>query len=144
MGVVAASYLLGGYITAWENAAVLQTKRAAFKPQELGIMTARKDAIENRKWLETYEAISHDRHHLPILDGFLKGLGPAVSAMKLELWEYDNGRLSATLRIAGSVDIREVVKSLEAQPLFKGVNSETNALQKSVKLTMLVVPGGKS
>ena len=84
------------------------------------------------------------RQHLQILETFLDAIASSRDRVNMESWEFENGRLAATLTVKSPIDVPDLVKSLEATQRFKNVNSETNAVRNSIKLTMTVVTAGKS
>jgi hypothetical protein len=141
--IAVATYALGGVLTVWNQQADLAARQAAIKPAEAGVVEARKQAIASGQWLDAYESVRGPRRHLPLMNAFLTTIEPIAERVTLEAWEYERGKLAATLKLKGEIDLRQVVKSLETHRLFKDVNSESNALQSNIRLTMTVVPGGK-
>lgn len=143
LNVLAAGFAAGGYSALWQSEAKVVANQASIKPQELQVVEARKRAIELRGWIEHHETLRDARQHIHILDGFLQAIDASVASVQLDAWEYENGQLSATLKVKGEINIRDLVQALETHRLFTGVNSESNAVQKNIKLSMTVVKGGK-
>ena len=79
-----------------------------------------------------------------MLETFLDAIASSRDRVNMESWEFENGRLAATLTVKSPIDVPDLVKSLEATQRFKNVNSETNAVRNSIKLTMTVATAGKS
>lgn len=134
VGVTA--YALGGAIAVWQQQANIDARQQALKPNELAIVEARKSAVAYARWIEGYDKVRGSRRHLPILEDFLMALGPAISEISVDTWEYDAGKLIANLKIKGQINLRQLVDALETHPRFKGVNAQSNPQQGTVKLTM--------
>lgn len=142
--VAAVAFLLGGALMVWANEASVSERQASIAPQELTIVSSRGRALRDQDWIETYASVRGSRQHLPLMLAFLDAMSAATDKITMETWEYEKGKLTATLILNAPVDVREIVKALESHRLFTGVNSESNALRNTIKLSLTVVPGGKS
>ncbi len=142
--IALASFALGGVAVAAIQSAELVRRKAAITPEEHQVLEARKQAVSQARWITSYEDVRGPRLHLSLMEAFFDAIAPFAERLRLEAWEYDSGKLAVTFKFSGELDLPKLVKALESQSLFKGVNSETNALQQSIRLTMTVVLGGRS
>ena len=70
VNVISGAFIFGGGVSVWRSGAEFESRQAAIKPQQLGVIEARKQAISQSDWIKLFDSERGKRQHLQILETF--------------------------------------------------------------------------